>query len=240
YLDFAILVTTVSSNGGIDGFINNFVNFWIERYFKAPNYWKVGNRPVIPIYDVNAVSNIAGGDMKTLIGRFNEALVENGFDGGIFIGIHNQNITTSANGYSYKYRYHMGTAPIGTSVITSLLTQQSTDNVGYLASPSQGWGNEAWGRADRKYNIPIDQWYGSLEWIRDQYFPSQSSSSLTSNTLWLGNWNEYSEGHALAPSRLAGFAYLDGVRKVFTNGAVDHYDELPDKSYDQMTAIMWK
>jgi hypothetical protein len=134
----------------------------------------------------------------------------------------------------------MGTSPIGTTVISSLLNNQSKDGVGYIASPSQGWGNEAWGRADRKYNIPLSDWNGSLKWIRDVYMPSQSKSSLTSKTLWLGNWNEYSEGHALAPSRIAGFGYLDGVRKIFTNGDADHYDELPDKYFDQMTAISWK
>lgn len=242
-LDFAILITVVSNSGGVDGFVNNYVNFWIERYFKAPNYWKIGNKPVIPIYDVNSVNNIAGGKNDStaeLIKRINEKLIENGFDGGVYIGIHNDKITTTVNGYDYKYRYHMGSSPVGTTVISSLLNNQSSDDVGYIASPSQGWGNEAWGRADRKYNIPLTDWYGSLKWIRDVYMPSQNDTSLTSKTLWLGNWNEYSEGHALAPSRITGFGYLDGVRKVFTNGSVDHYDELPDKYFDQMTAITWK
>ena len=242
-LDFAILVTVVSGSGGVDGFFNNYVNYWIERYFKAPNYWKIDNKPVIPVYDVNSVNNIGGGQKDStaeIIRRIDEVLIENGFDGGIYIGTDNNNITTTLNGYDYKYRYHMGTSPVGTTVISSLLNNQSTDDVGYIASPSQGWGNEAWGREDRKYNIPLSDWYGSLKWIRDVYMPGQNASSLTSNTIWLGNWNEYSEGHSLAPSRIAGFGYLDGVRKVFTNGSTDHVDELPDKYFDRMTAITWK
>ena len=145
---------------------------------------------------------------------------------------------SSSYGFSYKYQYHQGNVLDGTTVIKTLLNGQSNDGVGFIASPSQGWGNEAWGRASRKYNVPLDQWYGSLEWIRDRYMPSQTDE-VTSKTLWLGNWNEYAEGHSLAPTRLTGFGYLDGVRKVFTNGDLDHFDELPDKHYDYMTSVLW-
>lgn len=236
YLDFAILLTNTSTSGGVEVFLDRFVDYWIERYFKAPNYWKIDNKPVIPMFDTSFVSQLSGSDKGYLYSRIEERLIENGFDGVVLIGRYGA--VSSSYGFSYKYQYHQGNVLDGTTVIKTLLNGQSNDGVGFIASPSQGWGNEPWGRDYRKYNVPLDQWYGSLEWIRDKYMPSQTDK-VTSKTLWLGNWNEYAEGHSLAPTRLTGFGYLDGVRKVFTNGELDHYDELPDKHYDYMTSVLW-
>jgi hypothetical protein len=44
----------------------------------------------------------------------------------------------------------------------------------------------------------------------------------------LDNWNEWSEGHFIAPSRQHGFGYLDAVRTVFTTEPADHVDLLPE------------
>jgi hypothetical protein len=44
----------------------------------------------------------------------------------------------------------------------------------------------------------------------------------------LDNWNEWSEGHFIAPSRQHGFGYLDAVRNVFATEELDHVDLLPE------------
>ena len=43
----------------------------------------------------------------------------------------------------------------------------------------------------------------------------------------LDNWNEWSEGHYLAPHRQYGFGYLDVVRKVFSDAPEKHLDLVP-------------
>lgn len=237
-LDFAILVTTLPTNVTVDEFLDCVVNFWIERYFKAPNYWKIDNKPVIPIYSVDAFMTISGSDKSLLTGKIDERLKVNGFDGGIYIGVARNEVTV-ANGFSAKFKYNQGSTGSGTSMIKNLLGNQSSDGVSFIASPSQGMGNEPWGRNVRKLSVPLDQWYGSLKWIRDVYMPSQKQGTFSSNTLWLGNWNEYSEGHSLAPSKLTGFGYLEGVREIFTKNDPEHKDILPSKHYDYMTPILW-
>ena len=40
-------------------------------------------------------------------------------------------------------------------------------------------------------------------------------------------WNEWSEGHYLAPHREYGFGYLDAVRRVFSEAPEAHHDLVP-------------
>jgi len=46
--------------------------------------------------------------------------------------------------------------------------------------------------------------------------------------LLLDNWNEWGEGHYLAPYREYGFGYLDAVRSVFAPDAGPHEDLVPE------------
>ncbi len=45
--------------------------------------------------------------------------------------------------------------------------------------------------------------------------------------LLLDNWNEWSEGHYIAPHRQYGFGYLDAVRRVFSSAPDKHADLVP-------------
>ncbi|MGQ9503543.1 MAG: LamG-like jellyroll fold domain-containing protein [Thermogutta sp.] len=53
-------------------------------------------------------------------------------------------------------------------------------------------------------------------------------NQLGSRLLLLDNWNEWGEGHYLAPHREFGFGYLDAVRRVFSTDGQPHLDLLPE------------
>jgi hypothetical protein len=53
------------------------------------------------------------------------------------------------------------------------------------------------------------------------------SGHLGSKIILLDNWNEFGEGHYIAPHRQYGFGYLDAVRKVFTDAPEPHCDIVP-------------
>ena len=55
-----------------------------------------------------------------------------------------------------------------------------------------------------------------------------SKDELGSKILILDNWNEWAEGHYLAPYREYGFGYLDAVRRVFSNAPDKHDDLIPE------------
>jgi hypothetical protein len=45
--------------------------------------------------------------------------------------------------------------------------------------------------------------------------------------LLIDNWNEWGEGHYIAPCEQFGFGYLDAVRETFTNAPKKHRDVTP-------------
>ena len=63
---------------------------------------------------------------------------------------------------------------------------------------------------------------GSAENVRTAF-------ELGSKMLLLDNWNEWSEGHYIAPHREFGFGYLDAVRAVFSSAPKEHTDLLPEQ-----------
>ena len=53
--------------------------------------------------------------------------------------------------------------------------------------------------------------------------------SMLSRTVLVDNWNEYAEGHYVAPTRHTGFGYLDALRNVFAAAAGPHRDVVPEE-----------
>ena len=53
-------------------------------------------------------------------------------------------------------------------------------------------------------------------------------NSLARRMILVDDWNEWGEGHYLAPCREHGFKYLDVLRKVFTDAPEDHTDLTPN------------
>ena len=51
---------------------------------------------------------------------------------------------------------------------------------------------------------------------------------LDSKILLIDNWNEWGEGHYVAPCRQYGFGYLDAIREVFTDAPAEHEDLTPE------------
>lgn len=85
--------------------------------------------------------------------------------------------------------------------------------------------------------LPVGDYQALTRWTKDEFMPSQPADSLGRRIVMLANWNEFGEGHFLMPSSLAGFGYLDALRKVFTNGG-PHQDARPtDQQKRRFTAL---
>lgn len=235
-IDFALNLTYSGASDGKDNFLTNMVPYWIERYFRHPSYWKIDNKPVLINYNTSEYTNAFGVDgTKQILEEIEQICIDAGFDGVIWIG---KSGVSDKEGYEYTYSYGMGHSDKGYSAVLKS-NNRMAGNIPYIYSASQGWGEEAWGRVNRKLNVPLNEWKASLEYARDVYMPSWKGEGLTANTIVVDNWNEYCEGHYLAPSDLAGFGYLDMIREVFTNGTKAHNDLVPEEKYDQMSAQLW-
>jgi hypothetical protein len=61
-----------------------------------------------------------------------------------------------------------------------------------------------------------------------EFIGTLPSRELGSRMLLLDNWNEWGEGHYIAPYREFGFGYLDAVRTVFSDASEPHLDLIPE------------
>lgn len=234
-IKYSINLTYAGVTSGEENFLKYYVPYWIEHYFKDPSYFVVDNKPVIFIFNVAEFSNEFGNDgTARVLDKVREMCRAEGFDGAIF-AITREN-TSSVSGWDYSYAYTLGGSEDG---YTALKNAYDYEDSNYIFTASQGFGAEAWGRSQRKLTLPVKDFKADLEWARDVYLPANADDPLLGTTISLDNWNEYCEGHTLAPSNHAGFEYLDMVREVFTKSPSEHTDIIPEKRFDQMAAMLW-
>lgn len=240
-INFALDLTYAGVDNGVEGLVNNMIPYYIERYFRHPSYWKIDNKPVILNYNTSEFTNKFGAEgTKEVWKIWEQACIDAGFDGIVLIG---KVGVDAQEGYEYTYSYGLGQSDKGITSVVKAIDQHGAEEktgVGYLYSLAQGWGHEAWGRNGRKINVPLDEFKASMEYGKNVYMPQFEGSDkpLCANTIVLDNWNEYCEGHFLAPSNISGFGYLDMVREVFTKGG-EHVDHNVDEPFDQMSAQLW-
>jgi hypothetical protein len=90
---------------------------------------------------------------------------------------------------------------------------------------SQAW--SGWSDEGTIWKIPPKD-FGRLLTQAQDFARTLPREELGSRMLLLDNWNEWGEGHYIAPYREYGFGYLDAVRDVFAPGAGPHQDLLPE------------
>ena len=227
-------------------FRNNIVPFWIEYYFKNPNYLKIGNKPVISIYGLKGMMDDFGNSLtnvKDEIDYLRTACQAAGFSGAIVLtsysGIDNTEMANRTTaGFDYIYSYGWGMDSINTSYQQSQLQAQRTANqINVIPSITVGRDDGAWGGYHNGTMRPVD--FGNLlAWAKNTYMPLLPASSLGQTMILLGNWNEYGEGHFIAPSEQAGFEYLDAIRDNLGSGGV-HTDTAPISSQRQRFSFLY-
>ena len=240
YIQFSIKLTYAGVNEGEENWLKYYVAYWIEHYFKHPSYFKVNNQPVIFCFNTSEFTSKWGQDTARVLEEAREMCREAGFDGALFLSCNGAERTFGWD-YGYKYCYNDIANGYAGAITTALKMNENLNvNTPWIFTMSQGWGDESWGRDSRKLNMNLDDWKATAEWGKNVYMPSMPQDDvLLSKTMTFGNWNEYCEGHTLAPSNITCFGYLDMIREVFYPDAEPHEDIKPDKKWDQMSAMLW-
>jgi hypothetical protein len=218
--------------------LRNLLPFWIDNYFRHPSYLKIDNKPLLFIYrpeflvhDLGSVENV-----QAAFGKMREACREAGFAGlyllGEYRGLdanHLRLMKRLGLDYTFAYCWHVQDNPTPERAIATQLDYiAKTREMGILpevVTISQGW--SGWHDEGSIWKIPPEDYRELLRKAKDvvQSFPA---SELGSKILLLDNWNEWSEGHYIAPHREYGFGYLDAVREVFSDAPTEHVDLVPD------------
>jgi len=215
----------------------NLFPFWMETYFKHPSYLKVDNKPVLFIYRPDYLIHDLGSEdaVKTALNTMRALAKQAGFDGlsilGEYRGVDPAVITLFKRlglDYTFAYCWPVQDSPPPEIVIKKqleLITQ--TEALGILPqviTVSQAW--SGWRDEGSIWKLPPADFKKLLQRVKP-IVQRQPKGSLGNRMLLLDNWNEWGEGHYIAPYREYGFGYLDAVRDVFGKRRTAHEDIVP-------------
>lgn len=216
----------------------NVMPFWLENYFKHPSYLKVDNRPVLFIYRPEFLVKDLGGEeaVARAFDRMRQVCKAAGFDGltilGEYRGLdakHLQLMKQLGLDYTFAYCWGLPGSPQPEQAIEKQMENlRKTQALGILPqvmTVSQAW--SGWRDEGSIWKIPPDG-FASLLRQAKAFAETLPKGELGRRMLLLDNWNEWGEGHYLAPYREYGFGYLDAVREVFAPEAGPHVDLLPE------------
>jgi len=228
-------------HGGVEGesdLLDNLVPYWIETFFKRPNYLLVDGRPVLFVYDTEGfIRDLGGpGQAERAVEAMRDACRAAGLAGLTVIGEHRGFVPATLDSMrdigvdaSFAYCWHLpGSPDPDTAVAGQIAAMRAIRDRGVLpqvVTVSQGW--SGWHDEDTVWSIPPDGFERLLRHAK-RIVTSQPADQLGSRMILLDNWNEWSEGHFIAPSRHYGFGYLDAVRNVFATAPGEHVDLLPE------------
>lgn len=218
--------------------MGNLLPYWLENYFRHPSYLKVDNRPVLFIYrpeflvqDLGSVENVV-----KAFGKMREACRAAGFDGlyllGEYRGLdpkHLQLMKDLGLDYTFAYCWHVPNSPTPQQAIDTQMSYiRKTQDLAVLpqvVTVSQAW--SGWQDEGSIWKIPPADFERLLQQAKD-FVSHLPSEQLGGRMLLLDNWNEWGEGHYLAPYTEYGFGYVDAVRKVFSEAPAEHLDLIPE------------
>lgn len=216
----------------------NLLPYWIENYFKHPSYLKLDNKPVLFIYrpeflvkDLGSVENVA-----KAFGRMRQACKEAGFAGlyllGEYRGLDPKRFTLLKQlglDCTFAYCWPIPNNPTPQQAIQVQMEfirrTQELAILPQVVTVSQAW--SGWRDEGSIWKIPPRDFETLLRQAKD-FVATLPLGELGHRMLLLDNWNEWGEGHYIAPYREYGFGYLDAVRKVFSDAPEPHVDLIPE------------
>ena len=252
YMKFAIMFEASPRWGATNekDMIENLMPFWADTYFKRENYLIIDNKPVLFIFRQSRLSECfkSAASQRETFDKCREYAKKIGFDGMVFAvcdqtpdeNIHKEMLE---RGYDFRFGYDSGyTAPYDFySDEDNIIDKQCEiyknnlriDENAFIPTPSCFLDStprftKRW--TDMGYNFhkyPI--WYLSPEKYKILLKKLKNISDSLPENAWgrkimmIDNWNEWDEGHFVAPSHKFGFKYLQAIREVYTN-----CDNLPD------------
>jgi len=209
--------------------------FWITNYFRQPSYLKVDNKPLLFIYDAHRLAADLGGvtNVARAFEQMREACRRAGFAGLYLLSEYrgldpNELRFRKRMGFDYTFAYVWPISKPEQAVSMQLDFIRKTRDLDILpeiVTVSQGW--TGWRNEGPLYRVPPAAFEGLLREARD-ILATMPEQGLSRKLLLLDNWNEWSEGHYLAPHMQYGFGYLDAVRRVFSDAPETHVDMIPE------------
>lgn len=219
-------------------FFEHLLPYWIDNYFRRPNYLVIDGKPLLFIYrpefliqDLGSVEAVA-----QLFAKTREVCRQAGFAGIYLLGEyrgtnvdHLKLMRRLGLDYTFAYVWPVPNNPTPEQAIQAQLAYiRRTQEIGVLpqiVTVSQGW--SGWQDEGSIWKLPPQDFEKLLREVAT-FIKGLPKDQLGSRMILLDNWNEWGEGHYIAPHREFGFGYLDAVRRVFARESGVHLDLIPE------------
>lgn len=207
--------------------------FWIDNYFRRPNYLKLGGKNVVVIFSPNRLFDDMGpNEVKRAIRDMKKLCESSGVGGLYLVGCvwpRSQWIKACADagfdalsGYNYPSAGCKGmlVAPYswmvdGYKEIWEQIAEEAT--IPYIPLCEPGWDSRPWHgpQARVRTGKTPELWQKML--ANAKAFADDPSHKLPEGRklVFLEAWNEFGEGDYIEPHREFGFEYLEAIRRVF-------------------------
>ena len=232
--------------------IENLMPFWTETYFKRENYLKIDNKPVLFVCDKNRLNNSFGSveEQREVFELCREYARAQGFDGLLISACiwdsktvnEEEYLDLTERGYDFHFSYNAGYSPkvsfppeenVIEGQVDMLKKRLAPDpmrhvpTVSCFRDPSPRT-TDAWKAMGYQFDTQTIYYLypdGFREAIRrmKEITDKLPEGAWGKRIFMIDNWNEWDEGHYVAPSHEFGFRYLQAIREELTM-----CDNLPD------------
>ena len=240
-VDFYIMwenASYTSAKMTLDQFKSYLWEYWLQWYLTDSRYFVIDNKPVITLYAYsNFISTFGSAEEAKKVVEFMRQDIKNyGYDDIILLFSNGAQsaadvkkiVSLGADGlvaYSWsKASYDPAyLKQVNSTAIKNLKNYKSTAFIPTVATGLNimGWENT------RSPLATVEQHAQVMEDYKAFLKTQNKGTSWQDKTIYFSTWNEFGEGHWLAPSGLNGFGYADVWRKAFTNAPEVHDDIVP-------------
>jgi hypothetical protein len=217
----------------LEDLLETLMPHWIENYFRHPSYLTFDGKPVFFLYSVDKFIEQLGGiaNARAALEAMRKMCRDAGLNGLIIAGEDRNDNRTVVE--KFRVSGLDATWSYGMQRVSDLRLRREWDLLPDIATISMGWDPRPW----QEY---IGYWWTSHYRRTPEEFRKVAEETLAIMKSWpegsiarhivqLDNWNEWAEGHFIAPSREGGFAYLEAVRQVFAPDSTKPANVLPEE-----------
>jgi hypothetical protein len=251
-MKFAIMWETHNAGVAVSekDLLDNLLPYWMDTYFARPNYLTLDGKPLLFVYTYYSIDRIGEpfggeGNIARVLDRMREKARNRGF-GGLSIsfeyrqpgadGLRRIKNLGMDSAFAYCWHTPQQRPTADQAIAHQLRCLESWREAGvlpYMATASVGWDPMPWQTDNPKapwlHPDTMTRWKLGPEDFRrllaavKAFMDAEPEQSPARRMLLLDNWNEWGEGHYLAPQVTDGFGYLKAVREVLTR-----CDNVPD------------
>ena len=207
--------------------------YWIENYFKRPNYLKLSGKNVIVIFTPKGITDDMGVEgTKAAFAKMRKLCEDSGVGGLYLVACAHANVEQvrqidaegydAISGYNYPYAGDKGqnVAPYSWMVeaYKDIWSQiDSLSGLPYIPLCEAGWDSRPWHGPNARVRTgkSAELWQQMLANAKAYNDAPNRKLPEGQKLVFIEAWNEFGEGDYIEPTAGEGFSYLEAVRQVF-------------------------